>query len=306
MASSYVRLDNLITDMPAVHKGYILALQAGINMSNKLLFASTNGALEYKYNRIDTLPEAAFTAINEDPTDARTTPLPMTLGLKIVSRSFSLDDLLPATEQGAQRQAAAVSISRTFDKYFFQGDSNGNQKEFDGIAKIASDNSAEVEMATNGAVLAIKNLDELIELAHGCADGDVARMELLMNNTMNIQLKALLDAKTALTKEYNMAGGYVTMYSGIPIRIVRKDVANAAILPDTEELGSSGAVCTSIYCVTYARNEAQPGVFAVMSGAPVEGFVGTGVGKRTLARWPVAVGCSHKYGVCALKGIKKA
>jgi len=291
----------------ATKVAYMSAIGAGIVCEPRLYWMLAKG-LTVTFPRFDALPEAQVRAINEVPAELCPSPVPVSAALKILNYTFSYDYKAlnasgdPVRELANQRALAAVSLRRTFNKYFFNGDSSLYPAQFDGLKRIAEMEGSTVSIADNGGTLTLEKLDEAVDLAQQCADGENGRMLIAMNSQTLRQLNNLLLNKSAMNLQWEKSGQIVASYAGIPIMVVRGDAANNAILGFTETQGESSA-SASAYVITFARDESEPGLFAAYDGPPEETIIPHQIGQKVSVDWAVALLASHKNAVVRLKGI---
>ena len=308
---AYSTLAELAGALGEQYLGHYLALSKAVEAADVLRFdTSKNGRVTFK--RFDTLPEAVFRKIGEEPSALHAQSISVTVDTKILSYRYDLDQEMiarsskgAAAELAAMREIAAYSIGRTFTKYFFNGDASSQGEEFDGLKAIASAESSEVSMATNGAVLSLEKLDEAIDLAANCFGSDTTNVRIFLNATHARKIHSLVRALNYEQYGISYKGGTVATYQGIPLIVVRNDAAGNAILPFTETQGTS-SVASSLYIVKFAGSPADPGLFGVQREAPYEKQETSVIGAKFALHWPAALAINHKYAVVRLKGILAA
>ena len=276
-----------------------------------MLLWDTRRSGSVKYKRVDTLPEAAFLGYGETGSDAALNPDTYGVDCKLLSYQFSIDYLEADKVEGGrarelvdQRMAAATSLGKTFNRYFFNGDIAADPRQFNGLKVLCGDEDAEVSMADNGAVLTTAKLDETIHLAERC-NSDRGRMAIFANQTQEEKLTALVAAQNAMTLSWPQAGSDVLSYKGIPVVVVRDSAGGVPILNFDETQGTSDE-CSSLYVVSFARNPRDAGIWGVQQGAPEEGIDRSTIGETRLVRWGCALATNHRHAAVRLKGIKAA
>lgn len=226
------------------------------------LFAANNPVLErlpfqdiagnaYRYNREESLPGVAFRGINESYTESTGVINPVVETLTICGGDSDYDVALVKMGTGTNDARAAhdalkaKALTLTHLKTFFDGNSETEPREFDGLnVRITGDQH--IQLATGGAALTLAKLDELIDAVEGSPD------VLLMNKTLRRKVNALVRASGAATETVNDAFGRQLMaYAGIPIGIVEDDATGSAILGFDEDDGSSNLDTASIYAVRF-------------------------------------------------------
>jgi hypothetical protein len=307
---AYLTLADLARDIKTDPLGYFLALSQDIQIANRLYFKTAVGGSAH-FKRYDSLPAAQFRSLNSAPEASCARPRDVEIDVKYLGYEFDVDYKLADKQDGGraaaladQRLIASKSISKTFNKYFFDGDADGGL-EFDGIKKIAASNDAVVSVADNGGALTLEKLDEAINLARRCDDYDNDRMTIFCNEFCADKIKSLLLAKNAINLAWDSAGKDALYYNGVPVRVIRDDATGNPILDFNETQGNSSAA-SSLYVVTFARSEAETGLFGVQDGMPEETVEKTVIGEKRYVQWGIALAASHKYAVTRLKGILKS
>lgn len=213
------------------------------------------GGSAFTYNREGTLPGIAFRGVNESYTESTGVINPQTETLTICGGDSDYDVAL-VKMQGQDRTAdlrsahdalKAKSLALTWLKTFFDGDSQTEPREFDGMNVRLSGTTQELEAGSaGGATLTLAKLDELIDAIDGTPD------VLLMNKTMRRKTNALMRAAGQASETVSDAfGRQIPAYAGTPIGIVEDDADGNAILGFDEDDGSSNLDTTSIYALRF-------------------------------------------------------
>lgn len=216
------------------------------------------GSLTYVYNRVSTLPTAAFRSVGGEYTsqEAKTTQHMVTL--KPFGGSFEIDRILQNNEKQfldlvqfelSQKIKATKAL---FADTFINGDVSETAAAFDGIDKALTDSSTEVEptaaidLSTSENITANGNLfmDALDSMLSMLDDTPSA---LLVNKKLGAVINGIARRSGYFsTNDADEFGKPITKYAGIPI-IVLGDKAGSSN-PIIEI--SSGV--TSIYAVRLA------------------------------------------------------
>ena len=218
--------------------------------------------LAYPYAQRSKLPGVAFRSLNTTftPTAGVTNPAVETLSIlggKIRTDAVQIALKGPrarTNEIAAQMEAAA----KFFDKNFFVGDSQKDPKAFMGLRKRLSGTQL-LTNATNGATI---DTDKVIELLDA-VEGDNGQKVLFMNRTNRRNLSADVGS-SAGGRNVMDVGRQLVQFEGARIVEVFKDEAEAEILPFDETVGSSGATCSSVYCVNFGGQIDERGVQGIV------------------------------------------
>lgn len=250
----------------------------------------------YRYNREDTLPDIAFRGINESFTESTGVINPQTETLVISGGDMDFDTALVKMGNGNERaihdQMKAKAHSLKWLVTFFDGDSDAEPREFDGVNKRLEGTSQVID---NGdAVLDLENLDALID----AVDGEAS--QLLMSKRMARIVTKLAQGTGNVSFGLDAIGRRRTEYAGIPIGIVENDHQNNLIL-DFDEASSTN----SIYAVRYGLD----GVHGIQNGAIDARDLGEIDSKpafRTRVEWLSGYAVKHPRAIARLTGITNA
>lgn len=213
------------------------------------------GGSAFTYNREGTLPGIAFRGVNESYTESTGVINPETETLTICGGDSDYDVAL-VKMQGQNRTAdlraahdalKSKSLTLTWLKTFFDGNSQTEPREFDGVNRRLSGTTQELETGSaGGATLTLAMVDDLIDAIDGTPDA------LLMNKTMRRKINALMRASgQAIETISDSFGRQIQAYGGVPIGIVEDDASGTAILDFDEDDGSGNLDTTSIYALRY-------------------------------------------------------
>jgi hypothetical protein len=224
------------------------------------IFARTNPIIQhmpfqniagaaYVYNREQTLPGIAFRGINESYTESTGVINQLSDPLKIVGGDLDVDTALVAWGTGANHTRAthdamkvkALSLSHL--KTVFDGDTTANPKEFDGL-NVRLTGAQVISAGTNGAVLALTMLDDLVDALAGSPS------LLLMNKKVRQVVRQLARSVNALTIAKDDLGREIDLYYGVPFGIIEDDHDGSAILGFDETVGTATNTA-SIYAVRF-------------------------------------------------------
>ena len=245
-------------------------------------------SLTYVYNRVTTLPTAAFRTIGSDYTaqEAKTSQYSVTL--KPFGGSFEVDRILQSDEQQimdliqfelSQKIKATKAL---FTDTFINGDADSGNA-FDGIDTALKDSNTEyipdaaIDLSTSANITANGNLfmDELDKMLAGL---DGTPTAILVNRKLAAVINGIARRSGYFsTNEADAFGSPVTQYAGIPI-ISLGDKPGQGAGSDAPIISVSDEGETSLYAVrigldgvhavspegnnivnTYLPNMAEPG-----------------------------------------------
>ena len=252
------------------------------------------------YNQESTLPAANFYNVGDTWAEATPTFTQQTSTLAILGGDADIDQYIQQTRTNIQDIEAVIieekakSVRRAWEQQFINGSSAGSAPaSFNGLANlVTSGQTINTGNSGNGAVLTLALLDQLIDLVKpGKPD------MLLMSRRSRRTLTQLVRASGAfIESEINTFGQWQQFYNGIPIGV-------SDYQPDTETLGTSGAVCSSIYAVQFG--EGRVAGLQGAGGLQVErvGPVQTKDAIRWRIKWYTSVACFGTLCLARLDGI---
>jgi hypothetical protein len=249
------------------------------------------------YNREATLPAAGFYDPGDTWVEAAPTWTQVTAALKIMGGDADVDNFLQQTYANPNDMEAEVLANRAkatahlYRESFYNGDTGVNPKAFDGLTKVLDSTGQELSAGANGGPLTLDLMDQMIDLVKP-GKPDV----LAMSRRSRRKLKALRRASgITLETSVNQFGEQVEVYDGIPIAV------DDHVL-DTQTQGSSGAVCSSIYAITFGRE----GVMGLENGGIQIDEVGdleTKDATRWRIKWYSSLAVMSLLGIARVKGI---
>ncbi len=265
-----------------------------------------------KVNVEDTLPAPAFRNVNETYTRSFGTDTERFFGCSILGGEVFIDNYIVRVQanqiSAKARQYAkfAKAMSRTFDKYFFDG--TGTAKDFKGINALIDEGLGQKHpVATNGGALTLALMDEANDLLRSQSSPDA----LLMNRTIRRKITSLARNTsgyfTLLDVGEDMLGRQVSTYNGVPIRIIGDDKDGSAILDFDETQGSSD-VTSSVYAISYGTDENVYGILGLGGSFDVVDFGETEASPGHMGRvecYPGVV-VANSFSVVRLHGITNA
>jgi hypothetical protein len=198
------------------------------------------------YNREATNPSAAFYDVADTWTEGTPTYTQVQATLKIMGGDADVDNFLQQSYADPNDLEAEVitkrakSVAHLFSDTFFNGDTGVNAKAFDGIKKLVTATSQEVSAGANGAALTLDLMDQVIDLVlPGKPDA------IFCSKRTRRKLSSLRRASgNLLETDVDAFGRRALFYDGIPLFV-------DDFIQDTETQGTSGAVCSSVFCVKF-------------------------------------------------------
>jgi hypothetical protein len=165
-------------------------------------------------------------------------------------------------------------------------------KSFDGLTKVLDGTAQEVSAGTNGGQLTLDLMDQMIDLVKpGKPDA------LFVSRRTRRKLSSLRRASGNLLETgVDDFGRRALFYDAIPLLVDDH-------ISDTQEQGSSGAVCSSVYAVRFGQGEGALGL--EHGGIQIEqvGELETKDATRWRIKWYAGMSVMSMLGVARVKGI---
>jgi HK97 family phage major capsid protein len=236
-------------------RGIIETIIAESAVTKYLPFVTVNGSA-IDYNQELTLPTAEWHAVNGAWVTSEPTLQQKVAALKILGGDADVDEFIANTYSNKQDikalviQNKAKALAYAFNLAFFYGDASGGSNQFDGLALqagapvvyggLSATNRAWAQTLANGSALTLDMMDQLIDAVKpGKPDA------LFMSKRSRRKLSSLRRASGNLLETgVDAFGRRVMMYDGIPVEVDENII-------DTETLGSSINLCSSIFAVKF-------------------------------------------------------
>jgi HK97 family phage major capsid protein len=250
------------------------------------------------YNREASMPAAGFYDVGDTWFEGTPTFTQVTANLKIIGGDADVDNFVQATYTDPNDIEAEVianrakAIAHLYSDSFFNGDTGVNAKAFDGLTKVLDGTSQEVSAGANGGALTLDLMDQMIDLVKpGKPDA------IFLSRRSRRKLSSLRRASGNLLETgVDAFGRRALFYDGIPLLV-------DDFISDAQTLGSSGAVCSSVYAVKFGQGE---GVLGLEHGGiqiePV-GELETKDATRWRLKWYAGMSVMAMLGVARVKGI---
>ena len=242
----------------------------------------------------NSLPTPAFRDVNEAYTRSFGTDTERYFGTAILGGEVFVDNYLVrvrgnvVSAKARQYAKFAKAMSRTYDKYFFDG--TGTAKDFKGINSLITEGLGQtIAEATNGGPLTLAKMDEAHDLLRSQSSADV----ILMNRFIRRKLTTLGRNTTGYFSLLDVGddrfGRQILQWNGIPVRIIGDDSSGSAILAFDETQGSS-SVTSSIYYIAFGEDENVTGLLGLGGSFDVIDFGETEAAPGHLGRVEVYPG----------------
>ena len=267
------------------------------------------GTLTYGYRRLVTSVGAAFRALNSEYVPTEVTTEPKSVDLKPLGGSFQVDRVIGRVGPAASG-AVALNMSQKvkgargeFGYQFIQGDTAADANGFDGLDKLLTGSSTEIDGAAYnwsaldeaGSQNAIDILDEFLAVLDGQPGAIIANKRALARIRSAARRAGYFD------RSPGAAGTQIERYAGITlVDAGQRPGTNVDVIPVT-------AGRTDIYAVRFGLD----GVHGVsMAGAPLvqtwlPDFSSAGAVKTgEVEMGPVAVAVKATKSAAVLRGVQ--
>ena len=254
------------------------------------------------YNVEESLPGIGFRGVNESYSESTGILNPQTDPLKIMGGDFDVDRFIVRT-MGVQQRAVQETMkikaaSLRWTEAFIKGDSDSDQKEFNGLqARITGNQLIAAGTTDGGDALSLAKLDELIDAVD-------SPTHLAMSKAMRrLFTQAARDYSVGgfITTEKDEWGRPVTLYNDLPILVLDKDNENNDILAFDEATNHASATATgtSIYCLSLGDGMLT-GIQNGILEAEDLGQLQTAPCYRTRVEWYAGIAVFHPRGCAAV------
>jgi hypothetical protein len=242
----------------------------------------------------NSLPTPAFRDVNESYTRSFGTDTERYFGTAILGGEVFVDNYLVrvrgniVSAKARQYAKFAKAMSRTYDKYFFDG--TGTAKDFKGINSLITEGLGQtIAQTTDGGPLTLDKMDEAHDLLRSQSSADV----ILMNRFIRRKLTTLGRNSSGYFSLLDVGddrfGRQILQWNGIPVRIIGDDATGTAILAFDETQGSSD-LTSSIYYIAYGEDENVTGLLGLGGSFDVIDFGETEAAPGHLGRVEVYPG----------------
>lgn len=250
-----------------------------------------------RYNQELTPGIVDFYAVGDTWTESAMTVAERTAQLAILGGDADVDAFLQQTYSDPNDlraltvAAKAKALANKFNDTFFNGDSDVDAKQFDGVKKLSA-GARTMSRGADGAPLDLTQLDELIDtIKPGMPHA------LFMSKKTRRKLSSLRRASgSVLETGLDSFGRRVLTYDGIPVEVDDN-------IPDNEVKGTSTA-CSSIYAVQFGF---QTGLCGLENGGiqvqPL-GALETKDAWRTRIKWYTGLALFRDVALARFEGVQ--
>lgn len=226
--------------------------------------AGGGSTLTYGYTRLTTAPSAAFRAINSEYTPGQAARERVTVDLKPLGGSFTIDRVLSNLGPAATNEVAfqmgelnKASVNE-FQKQLINADKTVDVNGFDGLDKILSGSDTELSATAVQnwtsttintqalAMAAVDTLDEFVSLIEGGANA-------ILGNTKSIaRVRSLARWAGYYTREEDAFGRNVERYGSAILVDLGETNAGGPIIPiEARTVGTAQTGLTDLYAVRF-------------------------------------------------------
>jgi len=307
-SGSLTLLEGAKTSSNMLKKGVIETLVQESPLLEMVPFTGFNGsAIEVTVEA--TLPTPEFRNVNETYSKSYGTDTKRFFGVAILGGEVFVDNFILKVQSNQANAAArqwakfAKAMSRTFDKYFFDG--TGAAKDFKGINTLISEGlGLSMDAGANGAALTLDMLDEAQDMLRSQSSPDALLGNRKLRRSITSLARSTYSGVSLIDIGTDVFGRQVTMYNGVPYRIIGDDIDGNAILAFDETVGTSD-VCASLYFIAFGEEENVAGLSGAGGGFDVTDFGETEAAPGHLGRveWYPGVAIYNPFSVVRLDGI---
>ncbi len=255
-----------------------------------------------RYNQESVLPGIGFRGLNEGYSESTGIINPVVENLTIAGGDLDVDKAI-IKQMGNDSRASHVAmkvkaLGHTISHKIIKGDSETDQKEFDGLQKRVTGNQLISDHTVTGAVLSLANLDAGIDAVDD-------PQYLLMSKAMRRLLTAASRVSTvggAVTMEIDAFGRQITRYNGLPILAADGNGDLYATLGFNEAAAGGGTASTSIYVLSFGEGK----LTGIQNGLPEVTDLGelqTKPSMRTRVEWYPGIAIWHPRAVARVYGV---
>lgn len=250
-----------------------------------------------RYNQELTLGNVDFYAVGDTWAESAMTVSERTAQLAILGGDADVDAFLQQTYsdpndlRALMVAAKAKSLANKFNDTFFNGDSEVDPKQFDGLKKL-SQGARTLSKGVDGAPLDLGQLDELMDMIKP----GLPHVLFMSKKTRRKLSNLRRTSGTVLETSTDSFGRRVLTYDGIPVEVDDS-------IADNEVQGAS-ANCSSIYAVQFGF---QTGLCGLENGGiqvqPL-GALETKDAWRTRIKWYTGLALFRDVALARLEGVQ--
>ena len=257
-----------------------------------------------------TLPDVEFRKVNETYSRSWGTDTKRFFGVSILGGEVFIDNYNlkvaanKASLKAKQYTKFAKAMSRTFDKYFFDGD--GSDDSFLGVNALITEGLGMSElMASGGGALTLDKLDEVMDLFRGQSRPDAALVNRFHRRKVTNLARTSVTGISLIDVGTDVFGRKVNMYDDVPFRIIGDDKSGNAILDFDEDPGDATSDTSSLYLIAFGEDENVSGLAGAGGSMDVVDFGETEAAPGHLGRveWYPGIAIYNPFSIVRLYGI---
>ncbi len=287
--------DSNLLSLPMMTRGVIDTIVRESRILQLLPFTDVVGN-SYVYNQELTLSTVAFYAPNDNWSEGTLTVQQKVAHLSILGGNADVDSFLERTYANVNDlrtvaiQNKAKAVAYQYCDTFINGDTGSDPNAFMGIAKLV-DPTQKITAGANGAALTLDMMDQLIDkIKPGAPD-----LILMSRRSRRNLMKLLRGSGNLFETDVNNFGQRIEFYAGVPIAVDDNQA-------DTQVVGTSGAVCSSIYAMKLGDN----GVLGLTNGGIMTEQVGNlpdADAWRVRIKFYCSIASKYLFGLANLVGV---
>jgi hypothetical protein len=308
------------TEFPDPFRQWVVSLLREASQIMPLLNFIPWSGFSYPYPTKSKLPGIGFRSLNSQFSETQSILNPAVETLSIFGGRVKTDTVMDVVKPGGRPgniQDQVEAAAKFWDKNFINGDPAVTDNAFLGLKpRIGGNQLITPTASANGSPV---TMDDVIRLQDQVEGPNNTKL-LLMNQTARRLLSHDV-GKNAGGKRIFEDGGMQEagaqvgipgspwqLFNGSRVTEVWYDEAEAPILPFTEVCGSSGATCSSIYCIRPGNNVDERYVQGI-SGLPGHfmkvGPINFGEYLLDVIQGLFGIGIFSGYGAARLQGINQ-
>jgi hypothetical protein len=259
------------------------------------------------------LPSPQFRSVNETYTRSYGGNTKRMFGVSILGGEVFIDNYIlrvhsnKANAKAKQYRKFAKAMSRTWDKYFFDG--TGTAKDFKGLNVLIDEGLGQkLLQATGGGPLTLAKLDEAFDLHRSQAFPDAALLNRFLRRKITTLARETHSGISLIDVGTDVFGRQVSMYNDTPLRIIGDDISGNALLDFDEDPGDATFDTASIYLVSFGEDENVYGLSGLGGAFDVRDFgeQESAPGHMGRVEWYPGLAIDNPYSVVRLYGITQA
>jgi hypothetical protein len=218
----------------------------------ELYFVDSSEALGYTFVQADALGDVSERNINAGYTDSDSAEIPKRETLSIFGGSLKTDQILIDAKGDAVRLARIdkrmMAASRYFDDVFFNGNTQANAKQFNGLARRAVLRGRVLYTGANGGALTLDLLDQALDMISGDNSNKRIYCDRWTRRTISALVKGIAGGKGLEESQQQLQN-----YNGAPIKTLSENQNYAAIFKTNEVRGTANDT-RSLYVVRLGKS----------------------------------------------------